>query len=208
MRNILAAIVIQRRNYLCCEPDNELSGDLDVVSVGDTDEKLIGNGTYTIPLNGFETVESGRSFDAKSKKAWSRLGLDRQFRVEKQERDRFGRVIGLVVLKGKDVNARMIKIWWVSHIGKFIKEKAYAILEFKVTFVMRSLWQDETSISFLGFCIQRKQGDNKPPNFISKCRMNSSHGTRYNQSGEHFAMINTRQNYEATEGKPFGICSC
>lgn len=89
---------------------DEISGRVVGVADGDTITILDSNNTqYKIRLSGIDAPEKKQAFGNVSKKALSDLVFDAQVRVEWTKQDRYGRIVGKVLVNGTDANLEQIK---------------------------------------------------------------------------------------------------
>jgi endonuclease YncB( thermonuclease family) len=79
------------------------------VSDGDTITVLDQNNTqYKVRLAGIDAPEKKQAFGNVSKKSLSDLVFDSQVTVDWHKQDRYGRIVGKVILNGQDVNLEQI----------------------------------------------------------------------------------------------------
>jgi endonuclease YncB( thermonuclease family) len=83
-----------------------------VVGVTDGDTITVLDSTqtqYKIRLAGIDAPEKKQAFGQASKKSLSDLVFDKVVSVEYQKEDRYGRIVGKVIVKGLDANLEQVK---------------------------------------------------------------------------------------------------
>ena len=83
-----------------------------VVGIADGDTLTLLDATNTqhkIRLSGIDSPEKGQPFGQACKKSLSDLAYDRVVAVESNKLDRYGRVIGKVLVNGQDVNLEQVR---------------------------------------------------------------------------------------------------
>ncbi|MCE9533787.1 MAG: thermonuclease family protein [Planctomycetes bacterium] len=79
-------------------PSKPFSGKVVGISDGDTITVLVDKTTHKIRLNGIDAPESGQVFGTKSKQALGDKVFGKEVKIEWNERDRYGRIIGEVFI--------------------------------------------------------------------------------------------------------------
>ena len=101
-----------------------LTGRVVGIADGDTltllDER---NTQHKIRLSGIDSPEKGQPFGQACKKSLSDLAYDRVGAVESNKLDRYGRVIGKVLVNGQDVNLEQIRRGCGWHYKKYENEQ-------------------------------------------------------------------------------------
>ena len=101
---------------------------------------------YKIRLHGIDAPEKKQAFGNASRKFLSGLVANREVRVTYTKRDRYGRIVGIVYLDGRDVNLEMLKAGLAWHYKKYDSTPAYAQAEAEARAAKRGLWQDKSPI--------------------------------------------------------------
>lgn len=89
-----------------------------VVGVTDGDTITVLDATktqYKIRLAGIDAPEKKQPFGSVSKKSLSDLVFDKVVSIQYEKEDRYGRIVGKVIVNGKDANLEQIKrglAWW------------------------------------------------------------------------------------------------
>ena len=101
---------------------------------------------HKIRLHGIDAPEKKQAFGNASRKFLSGLVANREVRVTCSKRDRYGRIVGIVFLDGRDVNLEMLKAGLAWHYKKYDSTPAYAQAEAEARAAKRGLWQDKSPI--------------------------------------------------------------
>lgn len=126
------------------------------VRVTDGDTIVIlseGNVQHKIRLQGIDAPERGQAYGTKSKEHLSGRVAGRFVVVEMDKRDRYGRVIGKVMVGGKDVCLEQINAGLARHYKQYQNEQTvfdpqqYADAENEARDARRGLWQDPPAIA-------------------------------------------------------------
>ncbi len=121
------------------------------VRVTDGDTIVIlseGNIQHKIRLQGIDAPERGQSYGTKSKEHLSESVAGRFVVVEYDKKDRYGRIIGKVLVGGQDACLSQISAGFAWHYKKYQKEQTesdrllYSEMENKAHEAKRGLWQD------------------------------------------------------------------
>lgn len=89
-----------------------------VVGVTDGDTITVLDATktqYKIRLAGIDAPEKKQSFGSVSKKSLSDLVFDKVVSIQYDKKDRYGRIVGKVLVNGKDANLEQVRrglAWW------------------------------------------------------------------------------------------------
>lgn len=149
IRKILAAVLFA----LSCQVAlaNELQGRIVGVSDGDTITVLDAkNQQHKVRLAGIDAPEKSQAFGQASKKQLSELVFGKAVVVEWQKLDRYGRVVGKVLLDGFDVCIEQIRKGMAWHYKKYAGDQSagdrqtYAAIEAEAREARLGLWIDES----------------------------------------------------------------
>ena len=103
---------------------NDLAGRVVGVVDGDTLDVLKdGNELVRVRLSGIDAPERHQPFGQVAKKSLSDLAFNQRVIVDWKTRDRYGRVIGKVLVAGLDTNLQMVKQGLAWHYKKYQKEQ-------------------------------------------------------------------------------------
>src|SRR5205823_6715122 len=126
-----------------------------VVRVADGDTVTILDSTNTqhrIRLQGIDAPESHQAFGTQSKQSLSQLIFDKDVTVEYQKTDRYGRLVGKIILDGADINLEQVKAGMAWHYKDYEDEQTltdrdlYARAEDEARNARRGLWVDANPI--------------------------------------------------------------
>ena len=126
-----------------------------VVGVADGDTLTLLDATNTqhqIRLAGIDSPEKGQPFGQVCKKSLSDLAYDRVVAVESSKLDRYGRMIGKVLLNGQDVNLEQVRRGCGWHYKKYQNEQSlddrlsYNAAEESARASKVGLWADNESV--------------------------------------------------------------
>ncbi len=126
---------------------HDFSGKIIVVSDGDTATLLTqDNESFKIRLAGIDAPEKKQSFGMESKSALSDCAEGKFATVKGNKKDRYGRIVGKIIVDGTDCNLRQIKLGMAWHYKKYEKEQDvedrsnYAQEEYLAQKFKRGLW--------------------------------------------------------------------
>ena len=122
-----------------------------VVGVADGDTVTVLDDSrqqYKIRLMGIDAPEKKMPFGNRSKQALSELVFDRQVQIEYSKNDKYGRIVGKIIVGGVDANLAQIKAGMAWHYKQYQREQtegdriAYALAEDDAKVTKRGLWKD------------------------------------------------------------------
>jgi endonuclease YncB( thermonuclease family) len=122
-----------------------------VVKVEDGDTIVVlddANRSYKIRLQGIDAPEGGQAFGDRSRQNLADEVFGNQVSVEWAKRDRYGRIVGKVLLYGRDVCLEQIRAGMAWHYKFYQNEqsaedrKMYADAEEEARMARRGLWVD------------------------------------------------------------------
>lgn len=116
-----------------------------VISVqdGDTLTILSTGNEFKIRLFGIDAPENGQAFGNVSKKYLTEIALNKYVGVEKRDVDRYKRIVGIVRLDRRNLNADMVEAglaWWYPKYAP--KETGLKQLEAQARSQKKGLWYD------------------------------------------------------------------
>lgn len=100
-----------------------------VVGVTDGDTVTVlddSNIQFKIRLMGIDAPEKKQPFGTKSKESLSALVFNKQVAVEYKKRDKYGRIVGKILVDGIDANLEQVKVGLAWHYKKYMKEQTVA----------------------------------------------------------------------------------
>jgi endonuclease YncB( thermonuclease family) len=123
------------------------------IADGDTVTVLDANNTQQrIRLQGIDAPESHQDFGTKSKKNLSSLIFGKDVAVVYEKTDRYGRLVGKILLDGQDVNLEQIRAGMAWHYKDYEREQSiedreiYARAESEARMARRGLWVNSNSV--------------------------------------------------------------
>src|SRR5882762_6909386 len=101
-----------------------LTGRVVRVADGDTVTVLDSSNTqHRIRLEGIDAPESHQAFGTQSKKSLSEMVFGKDVTVVFQKTDQYGRLVGKIVLAGKDINLEQVKAGMAWHYKDYQREQ-------------------------------------------------------------------------------------
>lgn len=142
---IFCAVVVLAQNNVQVVIEGKVVrvADGDTITVLDKENKQ-----HRIRFQGIDAPESKQAFGQKSKQGLSDLVFGKQVTVIYSKMDKYRRVVGKVMLDGKDVNIEQIKAGLAWHYKKYEEEQppedrvSYAKAELEARAAKRGLWQE------------------------------------------------------------------
>lgn len=126
-----------------------------VVAISDGDTLTVLDTTKTqhkVRLTGIDAPEKAQPFGEKSKTNLSRLTFNRDVVVEWNHTDRYGRIIGKVMVEGQDICLQQVKegmAWWYAKYQSEQTQKdraAYELAELQAKMYRYGLWKDKNPV--------------------------------------------------------------
>lgn len=112
------------------------------VADGDTVTLLMSGRQIRVRLAEIDAPEKRQPYGQRSKQSLSDLVYGKQVKVNQQDRDRYGRVVGRVYAGGLDVNAEQIKRGMAWIYRKYNRDRSLVALEQEARGAKRGLWSD------------------------------------------------------------------
>ncbi|MEQ0627919.1 thermonuclease family protein [Klebsiella sp. JB_Kp008] len=115
---------------------------------GDTVQAYDGATNTTIRLYGIDAPESKQAFGKKAKQKMIQLVANQDVHIQDHGQDVYGRMLGTIYLKNKDINAIMVAdgmAWAYRYQGRLIVPE-YGALEQNARNEGKGLWSDTHSI--------------------------------------------------------------
>jgi len=130
-----------------------LTGRVVRVADGDTITVLDSSTTqHRIRLEGIDAPESHQAFGTQSKKSLSSMVFGKNVTVVYQKTDQYGRLVGKIVIDGKDINLEQVKAGMAWHYKEYQREQTatdrelYATAEEEARGGRRGLWHDANPV--------------------------------------------------------------
>ncbi|HEY0172083.1 MAG TPA: thermonuclease family protein [Pyrinomonadaceae bacterium] len=138
----------QARQEARQEARQTITGEVVAVADGDTITVLDTNRRqYRVRLAGIDAPESGQDFGQASKKNLSAAVFGKAVEVSYSKLDRYGRVLGIVRLGGRDINLAQVEAGLAWHYKEYADEQTaedrerYAAAETRARGERAGLWQ-------------------------------------------------------------------
>jgi endonuclease YncB( thermonuclease family) len=179
------------------------------VTDGDTVKVLVDKQAVTVRLEGIDAPEKSQSFGAKSKEALAKLVAGKAVTVRKTGTDKYGRILGVVIVGNVDANAKLVEDGWAWHYKVSNSDQRLAKLEEAARTAKRGLWADEKPLAPWEFRARQQTPQAAPERATEQKTsywLNTSSGVRHNQRCEHFQKTKKGRFCGPNEGKPCGIC--
>lgn len=152
MPKILLAFLLLTFSWTACA--DILSGRVVKVADGDTITVLDADHTqHRIRLQGIDAPERGQAYGRKSGQYLSEAVAGQQVTVEYGKRDQYRRIVGTVLLDGRDMNLRQIEAGLAWHYKQYQKvqsaedRRRYADAELVAREHRRGLWQETDPVA-------------------------------------------------------------
>jgi endonuclease YncB( thermonuclease family) len=129
-----------------------LTGKVVKVADGDTITVLQDNTQHRIRLQGLDAPERKQPHGNASRKHLASLVAGKTVTVQWDKRDRYGRIVGFVIVDGQDANLEQLNAgmaWFYRYYQKELspeKRKLYAQAEAEARANKNGLWQDKNPI--------------------------------------------------------------
>jgi endonuclease YncB( thermonuclease family) len=134
------------------------------VADGDTITVLDSSNTqHRIRLEGIDAPEAHQAFGTPSKKNLSEMVFGKDVTIVYQKTDQYGRLVGKIVLDGKDINLEQVKAGMAWHYKEYQREQTpedrdlYATAEDEARNARRGLWQDADPVEPSAFRKEQKR---------------------------------------------------
>jgi endonuclease YncB( thermonuclease family) len=137
-----------------------------VVSIADGDRVTVldANDTqHRIRLEGIDAPESHQAFGEQSRQSLAEMISGKEVTVSYQKTDQYGRLVGKIVLDGKDINLEQVRAGMAWHYKFYENEQTpedrelYAKAEEGARSARRGLWQDPNPVEPYQFRKEEKR---------------------------------------------------
>ncbi|MDB5344325.1 MAG: putative partition-related protein [Schlesneria sp.] len=125
----------------------EIKGEVLGVIDGDTVTLHTTGKPLSIRLEGIDAPESSQRLGAESRDALKALVAGKSVTVRKTGIDKYGRTLGIVVVNGTNVCAKMVENGWAWHFKKYNSDELLAKLELQARDAKRGVWQDQQPLA-------------------------------------------------------------
>jgi len=121
--------------------EKSFSGEVVGITDGDTIKVMYQGKAQKIRLAGIDCPERKQAFGTKAKKFASEKAFKKKVTVEVTGTDRYGRIIGVIILpNGQNLNHELVKAGLAWHYKRYSKDQTLADLEEKAREAKRGLW--------------------------------------------------------------------
>lgn len=118
-----------------------LTGQAVGISDGDTFRLLMeGKETVRVRLHGVDAPEKGQDYGTQAKQMLSDLIFSKKVDVIRKNKDRYGRIVGVVYIDGLNVNEVLLSNGLVWHYTDYDKNEEWAALQSEARNNKRGLW--------------------------------------------------------------------
>jgi endonuclease YncB( thermonuclease family) len=126
-----------------------------VVAIADGDTLTMvdtGRRQHKVRLAGIDAPENGQPFGNQAKQSLAALAAGKVVIVEYHKRDKYGRLVGKVLVSGADVNLEQVRRGLAWHYREYANEQtpadrtAYGVTEFAARTAGRGLWADRRPV--------------------------------------------------------------
>lgn len=127
----------------CCVLDvvaAELTGKVVRIADGDTLTVLVDDRQHKVRLVEIDAPERGQPFGQRARQALAELTHDKTVTVRFEERDRYGRILGEVMVDGISANRTLVASGYAWAYRHYLKDKEYLALEQQARVQERGLW--------------------------------------------------------------------
>ena len=188
----------------------QLTGKVVGVTDGDTVTLFVNRTPIKVRLDGIDAPETAQSYGNKSKQALAAMVFGKTIVLKKTGTDKYGRTLGVIMLGGADMNAKMIEDGWAWHYKAYNKESRLASLETKAKSGRRGLWAD-VNHPLAPWDYRSGQRaptvrTTQPIGSIGGYWLNSSSNVRHNSGCKYYKNTKRGRACGPNDGKPCGIC--
>ncbi len=141
-----------------------LSGRVVRIADGDTITVLDASNTqHRIRLQGIDAPESKQDFGTQSKKNLSSMIFGKDVTVVYEKSDQYGRLLGKILIDGKDINLEQVRSGMAWHYKEYEREQStedrelYARAEDEARSARRGLWLDANPVEPSEFRREERQ---------------------------------------------------
>jgi len=164
--SLILTLLILATSFPAFALDNSFSGQVVGIIDGDTIDVLVDKKPIRVRLHDIDCPEKNAPFGNQAKKFASDLAFKKTVTVQTTDVDRYGRIVGEVILPdGKSLNRELVRAgyaWWYRQYAP--DDKELADLEEAAKTSQAGLWIDPNPISALGM----EKGGQKSVNLIAK----------------------------------------
>lgn len=135
-------------SFILLSSSEIITGKVVKVSDGDTITILTEkNEQIRIRFSGVDCPEKSQAFGQKAKEFTAKFCAGKQVEIISQSKDRYGRVLGVVMVDGVNVNKELLKEGLAWHYKQYDKSKEFASLESQARRKKIGLWAEKNPIA-------------------------------------------------------------
>lgn len=146
-RTTIEKPIVTPQHFAEASAPQALTGRIIAVADGDTVRVLDATNTqHRIRLQGIDAPESRQAFGNESKKSLSEMVFGREVTVTYEKTDQYGRLVGKILLNGRDINVEQVRNGMAWHYKEYQREQTpadrelYARAEDEARAARRGLW--------------------------------------------------------------------
>jgi len=136
----------------------DFSGHVIGVLDGDTVEVLVDKNPVRVRLEQIDAPERRQAFGTRSRQALSAYVFDRQITVLEGGKDRYGRVLGTLMLDGRDINRAMIADGMAWAYRSYLRDPSLLTVEAQARASRTGLWADADPVAPWEFRKRKRNG--------------------------------------------------
>lgn len=146
---LLLVLSVACKNPEKTEPQFDLRGKVVRIADGDTFTLLTGDQQQVrVRLHGIDAPEHGQDFGQVARQGLSDLIFERVVYVDEQEKDRYGRVVGIVYDTGKRcVNEELLRRGLAWHYTRYDDNEQWGQLQQEARQKKRGLWSQPEAMA-------------------------------------------------------------
>lgn len=126
----------------------EISGKVVKVKDGDTIEVLVDGKAMVVRLEHVDCPEKRQPFGNAAKAFTSDKCFGKLVMIQhSSKRDRNGRLIGVIIVAGSNLNQELVRAGLAWHFKKYSTDQSYGVLEQQARSLKRGLWKDADAVA-------------------------------------------------------------
>ena len=121
-----------------------------VVRIADGDSFTLlteGKMQVRVRMHGIDAPENGQAYSQVSKQYLGNLIFNQKVTIEVKSRDKYRRVVGMVIVGDKNINEIMLAEGYAWHFIRYDKNKAWANLQDQARRAKKGLWRDANPVA-------------------------------------------------------------
>lgn len=122
---------------------SDVTGVVRRVYDGDTVTVETESGNLKVRLYGIDAPEAKQAYGQESRLALIALIMGKTVTVQEQNKDRYGRTVGIIILDGVDINLEMLRLGHAWCYRQYCKRADYIVTEYTAREEKKGLWATE-----------------------------------------------------------------